>query len=151
MGNPRSLILVALGGTLGVASREALGLVLAPLPRMSDAGPLPWAVVAANIVGAFLLGLLYAALAHRRLVHHTTRLGQTLRLLLGIGFCGGFTTYSTFAVGLALLADSQGLLSAGIWGFGIVVAGALATWLGMIVGGGESARRDRALNTGAES
>ena len=73
---------------------------------MPSAGHLPWAIVLANIVGAFLLGLLYAALAtmHRR----GARRRRRLRLLLGTGFCGGFTTYSTLALGVVLLAGSGG-------------------------------------------
>lgn len=145
MGRPRNLALVALGGTLGVAAREGLGLAMAPLSfsepsfsGMSDAGPLPLAVITANVAGAFLLGLLYGAVSHRRLVHHTTRLGQTMRLLLGVGFCGGFTTYSTFAVGLVLLAGAIDPVQAALWGLGIVVAGALAAWAGMALGGSGS-------------
>lgn len=133
--NPRSLALVALGGTFGVASREALGLALAPLNETFDGASLPWAVILANIAGAFLLGLLYGALAHRRLVHHTTRLGQTMRLLVGVGFCGGFTTYSTFAVGLVLMAGSADLWVTVVWGLSIVTAGAVASWLGLALGG----------------
>lgn len=136
--NPRSMVLVALGGTFGVASREALGLALAPLNGASDGASLPWAVILANLAGAFLLGLLYGALAHRRLVHHTTRLGQTLRLLLGIGFCGGFTTYSTFAVGLVLMAGTVAPWVAVLWGLGIVTAGAVASWLGLAAGAGRA-------------
>lgn len=138
MSHPRNLVLVALGGTCGVASREALGLVMAPLAGPSDGVSLPWAVILANIVGAFLLGLLYGALAHRRLVHHTTRLGQTMRLLLGIGFCGGFTTYSTFAVGLVLLAENADPWVAVLWGLGIVTVGAVVSWLGLAMGAGRA-------------
>lgn len=136
MRHPGSLALVALGGTAGVGAREALTLSASPLFGMPDGGHLPWAVITANIVGAFLLGLLTGALAHRRAIHHTTPRGRALRLLLGIGFCGGFTTYSTFAVGLVLLAQSAGPAVAAGWAVGIVTAGALATWLGMALGAG---------------
>lgn len=124
---PQSLGWVALGGTAGAAAREAVILV------MPDAGHLPWAIALANIVGAFLLGLLYAALA-------TTPAGvprgRRLRLLLGTGFCGGFTTYSTLALGVVLLAGSGqgGMYRAAAYALGTVFLGALATWAGTAVG-----------------
>lgn len=124
---PQSLGWVALGGTAGAAAREAVILV------MPDAGHLPWAIALANVVGAFLLGLLYAALATPPAgVPH----GRRLRLLLGTGFCGGFTTYSTLALGVVLLAGSgpDGMYRAAVYALGTVFLGALATWAGTAVG-----------------
>lgn len=122
---PQSLVWVAFGGTLGAAAREALIL------GMPDAGAIPWAIVLANIVGAFLLGLLYAALSTMSPGH--PQRARRLRLLLGTGFCGGFTTYSTLALGVVLLAGSGGVFWAVAYGLGTVLLGALATWLGMVV------------------
>lgn len=133
MRHPGSLALVAAGGTAGVAAREALTLA-APALGMPDGGSLPWAVIAANIGGAFILGWLSGALASNTSMHHTTRRGRALRLLLGIGFCGGFTTYSTFAVGVVLLAGPAGPAAAAALAGGTVLAGALASWLGLAVG-----------------
>lgn len=122
---------MALGGTFGAAARE--GLVLA----MPDAGPVPWAVFLVNLAGAFVLGFLYEELARPRWAG--TR-GAKLRLLLGTGFCGGFTTYSTLATGTAALAGwtsgavSPGLGWAAAYALGTVVFGALATWCGILAG-----------------
>lgn len=121
----RSLGLVAAGGAAGAAARE--GLVLA----IPDAGALPWAIIAANLSGAFALGWLYAALARTQAAS-----ARRLRLLLGTGFCGGFTTYSTLAVGIVLLAGSSGPGWAAAYGLGTVAAGALATWAGLALGTG---------------
>lgn len=102
-----------------------------------DAGHLPWAILVANLAGAFLLGLLYEALARGRTGHIA---GPGLRLLLGTGFCGGFTTYSTLAVGtLALAGAGAGPLAPGLgwaagYAVGTVLAGALATWCGIFAG-----------------
>jgi CrcB protein len=128
---PRSLGLVALGGMVGAAAREGLILL------MAGTGPLPWAVLAANLSGAFLLGFMYEGLTrtgHAR--------GPALRLLLGTGFCGGFTTYSTLAAGTLALggigvgpaAGSPGWWWAWGWALGTVLVGALATWGGILLG-----------------
>ncbi|AIX99680.1 hypothetical protein ART_0082 [Arthrobacter sp. PAMC 25486] len=142
----RSLPLVALGGAAGAAAREALIL------GMPATGSLPWAIIVANIAGAFLLGLLYAGLDRPGgpgrqvapnspgVASHTVLLrNRRLRLLLGTGFCGGFTTYSTLAVGVLLLAGSSGVVWAAAYAAGTVFVGALATWAGIALGIGSSA------------
>ncbi|MCH1866068.1 CrcB family protein [Nocardioides sp. CFH 31398] len=86
-------LLVGLGGGAGAAARYAL-------QRRLDADR-PWGVLVANVVGSALLGV-FSALA----------LAGTLSAeglaLLGTGFCGGFTTYSTFAVGTHDLGARRG-------------------------------------------
>ncbi|WP_425864247.1 fluoride efflux transporter FluC [Arthrobacter sp. TWP1-1] len=134
-----SLVLIGIGGSLGAAARE--GLVLA----MPDAGGIPWAIVLANVVGAFVLGLLLSSLARVALQNSPRHdladarglpRRRRLQLLLGTGFCGGFTTYSTLAVGMVSLSGTatQGLSSAALYGLGTVLIGGLATWAGMALG-----------------
>jgi CrcB protein len=87
--NLRRVLFVAVGGTVGTAARLAFGMLWA------DAGVMP--VLVANAVGAFLLGVLTARLPA----------AADLRLLLGTGALGGFTTYSAFMTGtLSLWADA---------------------------------------------
>ena len=64
------------------------------------------ATIAVNLLGAFLLGLLLAGLARRG---PDTGRRLTLRLLLGTGVLGGFTTYSTFSL------DTVALVEGGRW------------------------------------
>ncbi|WEK61911.1 MAG: CrcB family protein [Candidatus Microbacterium colombiense] len=95
--NPRRLLLVVAGGTIGTAARLALGLVV------PDAGGFPLAVFLANILGALLIGVLAARLPA----------SADLRLLLGTGVLGGFTTYSSFMTGtIALWTDAPVLACA---------------------------------------
>jgi CrcB protein len=81
---------VAVGGTLGVLARYGIG--RATLHHES----LLWSTVVINVVGSFLLGLLVA--------EHW--FGRDLREGLGVGFLGGFTTFSTFSVQAVLEVDA---------------------------------------------
>lgn len=122
---PRILALVAAGGTVGTAAREGVSLAI------PDIGGLPLAILTVNLTGAFALGLLLEALARRGPDTGGRRL---LRLALGTGFCGGFTTYSTLALGTAaLLQAGAGGLGIG-YAFGSVLLGAVASWAGVAVG-----------------
>ncbi|WP_432395213.1 fluoride efflux transporter FluC [Pseudarthrobacter sp. L19] len=96
--HPGFLLLVVAGGIAGTQARYGLGSVL-PAP---GGWPLPTLVI--NLAGAFLLGLLLEALIRRG--PDAGRL-RVMRLLLGTGFMGAFTTYSTLAL------ESNGLLAAG--------------------------------------
>jgi|LauGreDrversion4_2_1035121.scaffolds.fasta_scaffold86960_2 CrcB protein len=87
-------LLVMLGGAVGSGLRYGVGMLLP-----SSQGGFPWATLAVNVVGSFVLGMLIgSSLTSTPLSRHTT-------LLLGTGLCGGFTTYSAFAVESVLLAQ----------------------------------------------
>jgi fluoride exporter len=114
---------VAAGGALGSLARWGLGQLLAPRPG----GPpgFPWATFTANVTGCLLLGALSVFLAERR---PTSRL---LRLFIGVGVLGGFTTFST------LMLETRSLLTAGRPGLALgyvatsVLAGLAAVVAGM--------------------
>lgn len=118
----RYLGLVAGGGTVGTALREALSIIVPAVDGVSVI------ILAINVVGALALGVLLEALVRRGADEGWRR---TLRLLLGTGVLGGFTTYS------ALAADSGALLTNGRTGAAIVYAlatvilGAAATFTGI--------------------
>ncbi|MCU1586159.1 MAG: crcB 1 [Microbacteriaceae bacterium] len=118
----RYLGLVALGGVAGTAAREALSLTVPSL------GGVPVIILAINVVGAFALGLLLDSLM-RRGADEGTRRG--VRLLVGTGVLGGFTTYSALATGTSLLF-TEGQPAAGIaYSLATVVLGGLATFAGI--------------------
>lgn len=119
-----SIALVLVGGTAGTAAREALSLAIPPV------GGIPVAIFAINIVGALFLGALLESLARRGPDIGRRR---SLRLLLGTGFAGGFTTYSTLAVDSGLLLTGGAALGGILYALGTVVIGALATIAGIAV------------------
>ena len=81
------LALVAAGGAVGTWGRAALGQVMQREP-----GGWPWSTLLVNLVGAFVLAVMLEVLGRLRRGH------VPLRLVLGTGLMGGFTTYSAFAV-----------------------------------------------------
>ncbi len=106
-----SPVLVAAGGAAGAAVRWGV------VDALPEPAAMPWPVLAVNLVGCALLGVLLAR-----------RPGDDLRLLAGVGFCGGLTTFSTFTVETAafLRADRPSTAVAYI---AFSVAGGLAAFL----------------------
>ncbi|ROP60500.1 CrcB family protein [Curtobacterium sp. PhB115] len=120
----RLLGLVAVGGAIGTAARALLAEAFPAHDGIS------WVILVINVVGAFCLGLLLDALARRG---PDVGRRRTIRLLVGTGVLGGFTTYSTLA------DDTAQLLDTGRWGAGsgyallTVVLGLLAVAAGVWV------------------
>lgn len=116
--------LVLAGGALGTAAREGVSLILGTDPGF------PLGILAVNLLGAFLLGLLLEALARRGA--HEAPLTH-LRLLLGTGFIGGFTTYSTLALDGAQMLGSEATAMGLVYLLGSVLAGGIAALAGIAV------------------
>lgn len=135
---PGHLLLVFLGGAAGTAGREAVNLLVPSLHGF------PSATFAVNILGALLLGLLLESLGRPG---SSPGRARRMRLLLGTGFMGGFTTYSTFAVdGALLLGAGSGGLGV-LYALGSIMLGAAASWCGILLG----AKLHRRNTSGEES
>ncbi|GAA1833119.1 fluoride efflux transporter FluC [Microlunatus capsulatus] len=127
----RSVGLVFVGGALGTGLRA---LVSAAVPPVSG---LPVAVLGVDVVGAFVLGLLLATL-HRAGPDEGRR--RDLRLLLGTGVLGGFTTYSALAADTAGLADQARVGAALLYAGATLVLGLAAAFAGLRCGGRRGGR-----------
>ncbi|MBW1757033.1 MAG: fluoride efflux transporter CrcB [Deltaproteobacteria bacterium] len=118
-------IWVAIGGAAGSCLRYWVSLLLGPI---TAAHGFPWATFTANALGSLGLGLVFVLAEDRSLF------GADLRLLLGTGVMGGFTTYSAFNL------ETIGLMQSGGWGRavlymgGTVVVCLIAGALGLIIG-----------------
>ncbi|MCB1035185.1 MAG: fluoride efflux transporter CrcB [Acidobacteria bacterium] len=117
---------IALGGALGALARFALSGWINSFSYMDSGRPgavFPWGTLAVNLAGCLGIGLL-AGIFHRRVV------APELRALLLIGFLGGFTTFSTFALeSLELVrGGSTGLALANALGSPLL--GLAGVWLG---------------------
>ncbi|MGB3773032.1 MAG: CrcB family protein [Rhodococcus sp. (in: high G+C Gram-positive bacteria)] len=125
--DPGALTLVLVGGALGTAARYGCELAW---PAAS--GQWPWATFMINVSGAFLLGVLLQGLSG---AGTDTGSRRRARLLLGSGFCGAFTTYSTFSLETVNLGRSGGSAAAAVvYPLASVAAGLLAAFLGIVFG-----------------
>jgi CrcB protein len=121
---PLPVLLVFLGGGLGTVSRYLIGTLIG-----TPAGlPVPTFIV--NLVGAFALGLLLEGLLRGGI---DTGWRQRVRLLLGPGFMGGFTTYSSLCVEAVLLTEGGHYVSGGSYAvlslLAGIAAGAAGVWV----------------------
>lgn len=123
------------GGCAGTALRAWIGELL-PGGAQAWASAIPWATLTVNLAGAFLLGLLAGLLARR-----FPRADPRVRLLLGTGFLGSFTTYGTFAAEVEAATTAQ----ATAYAAGSIVCGLLCAWAGLALGarGGRGGARQR--------
>jgi fluoride exporter len=112
--------MVLVGGATGSLTRYLVGAAI----MSRTGGRFPWGTVFINITGSFLIGFIMTMLTERLSPH------PNWRLLLVVGFLGGYTTFSSFEW------ESFGLVSAGARWLGLlnvvgsVVVGYLAVWLG---------------------
>ena len=119
------LCAVAVGGALGTLARYAVSRALAV-----DGLGFPWPTFAVNVVGSFLLGLLITVLVER---WPPTRF---LRAFVAVGFCGGFTTFSTMVVEAAQRGQHGRAGLAAVYLAVSLIAGLLAAAAGIGAGTG---------------
>lgn len=116
-------VLVMAGGGLGSLLRYLTGRLL---PASLLISPFPVAILAVNVLASVVLGLVTGWAASRAG-------GDTLRLLLGVGFCGGLSTFSSFSNDTVLLLQ-QGRLVAALLNIALnvllcLLASAIGLWL----------------------
>lgn len=99
-----STLMVFIGGGLGAVVRFGFIAACRQIFGMS----FPWGVLGVNVIGSFAMGLVAAFLTQRGHEHwvHT---------LLGVGFLGGFTTFSAFSLDVLRLIERDAFVLAGIY------------------------------------
>ena len=119
------ILLVAVGSGLGGVLRY-----LVPC-WLGAAKGFPWATLTVNVVGSLLIGLLSGLLAR-----HGESSAESIRCFAVVGFCGGFTTFSTFSnETFRMLENNQWLSAAGYVGIS-VAAGMVAVFAGYLISKG---------------
>lgn len=116
----KHLALVFLGGGLGSVLRFLIGKFL----NSSETG-IPYGTFVANLLGSLLIGLILGyASKNNGLSHEQT-------LLMATGFCGGFTTFSTFAYENHVFLKTGDFTSFAIYTIASFIIGFLAVFAGM--------------------
>jgi CrcB protein len=116
-------LLVGLGSFVGGNARFLLARWVGGIVE----GRFPLGTFLINVGGSFLLGLLGAVLAQRTFPN-----ADALRLAIGVGFCGGFTTFSTFEFETHALFEDGAWLTAVTNMFVSLFAGLVAVRLGVV-------------------
>jgi CrcB protein len=119
----RYVLWVGIGGFLGSVARFLLGHVVSKFYAYS----FPLGTFLVNIIGCLIVGIIFG------ITEKTDTLNVEMRLFLATGFCGGFTTFSTFALeNIKLLNDSQYALFA-IYSLSSFLIGILAVITGIFL------------------
>ena len=116
----KQVLLVFFGGGVGSVLRYIIGKYL---NNPNDG--IPYGTFAANIIGSLLIGIILGLAAKN------DSLTSNQTLLLATGFCGGFTTFSTFAYENHVLLKSGDFTSFALYTIGSFIVGFLAVFLGM--------------------
>lgn len=118
------LLSIAAGGALGAVSRFCLGNLISRIIGSA----LPYGTFVINIVGCFFMGLIMTMIIERGM------LSAAWRLLLCVGFLGGFTTFSSFGYETLMLLQDEKIVAALAYVGGSIILGLMSAALGVAVG-----------------
>lgn len=116
----KQVLFVFIGGGFGSVARYLLGKFL----NNAESG-IPYGTFAANILGSLIIGLILGLAARNE------TLTQSQTLLLATGFCGGFTTFSTFAYENHVFLKNGDFMTFALYTIGSFVVAFLAVFAGM--------------------
>ncbi len=119
----KTILIVGTGGFLGSVARYLTQILVEKYLHST----FPWGTFAANIAGCFIIGLVFA------LSERGNLLTPEWRIFLTVGFCGGFTTFSSFAYNNLTMLSENNLLQ--FFGniFLSVFFGLIAVYLGIVL------------------
>jgi len=120
LASPQAWLLMALAGAIGTVCRYSLGRWV----MNATGGTFPWGTFAVNALGCLVIGIVAGEIEKEALV------SPVIRLALVVGFLGGFTTFSSFALEAYSLVLTRDWLAAGGYVALTNVTGLAAVWIG---------------------
>ena len=117
----KTLLIIGTGGFLGSISRY--GVTVLTTKWWGNA--FPWGTLTVNIIGSFLIGIIYG------LAVQNDWLTAEMRLFLAIGFCGSFTTFSTFSYDIIQMINTGHFIYTSLYVAGSILLGILAVFAGI--------------------
>lgn len=120
----KNILLVALGGSIGSVLRY---LISTYMPKTIGSVSFPFGTLTANLAGCLMIGL-FSAMALKGEISESTR------LLLTVGLCGGFTTFSTFINENMMYLKADNILYFALYTGISVTLGLIAVWCGNQIG-----------------
>ena len=119
----KAMLVAGLGGFVGTCLRFLTG----KLCHAVCASAFPWGTFTVNIVGSFIIGLLFG------LAEKTSLISPTMNVLLITGFCGGFTTFSSMSEDMFMLLQQRHWMLFGLYVVASFALGLLLVWCGRSV------------------
>ena len=115
----KQLLLIALGGAGGALCRYGLVNLISQIQQ----GKFPYGTLSVNVIGSFLIGIMYVLIAEKVALH------PDWRSILIVGFLGAFTTFSTFSLEAITLLENGQIMTAFTYIVSSLIMCLLVAWV----------------------
>lgn len=117
------ILLIGLGGFFGAISRYSIQTLLSN----RYPGTFPWGTFAVNVIGCLFIGIIYGLAERHKLMN------EEMRLLLAVGFCGSFTTFSAFSAENLNMFELGNYTTMGLYITASILLGVAAVFTGVLL------------------
>jgi CrcB protein len=120
--------MIAIGGAAGAVCRYSVASTISSLAKIRlGHDNFPYGTLTVNLIGSFLIGIMYVLIAERMTLH------PDWRNVIMVGFLGAFTTFSTFSLEAITLLENGLLLQSAIYVMSSLLLCFVAVWIEIVV------------------